>query len=187
MKAGIRRDGRLALRWETDTSPSAEQDVWVRWSGDRGRTWRAVTVGLRGSSAILDISHVPGGRLTFQVMLHDGFSTAVARTRALTVPTRPPTVAIMWPADGATLEPSRAVRLWGAVNGVDGSPIADPDARWSIGRKTVASGLFATIDPLPEGKHRIALRSHGVRTVHAIQVRRAATRSAAPPGTIAGG
>src|SRR5581483_899789 len=51
---------RATLSWELDHAAQKEPDVWVQASSDRGKTWRGVTVGMRGISEV-DLSGLPGG------------------------------------------------------------------------------------------------------------------------------
>lgn len=169
-RARLRKDGRLDLAWTVERAPEADPEIWVRWSSDRGRSWRAVAVGLTGQSALLDISHVPGGTTRFQVMVHDGFSTATAETEDFDLPDRPPSVAILAPGPDETLQSGQSIRLWGAVNTVEGEPVEDEEARWTIDDEVVGEGLDVWIPPLSAGTHQVALLSHGVRVEHKVRV-----------------
>jgi hypothetical protein len=169
-RARLRKDGRLDLAWTVDTAPEAEPEIWVRSSSDAGRNWRAVAVGLEGRSALLDISHVPGGTTRFQVMVHDGFSTATAETEDFDLPDRPPSVAILTPLDNEMLQSGQSIRLWGVVNTVDGEPVEDAEASWTIDDQVVGRGLDVWIPPLPAGTHQVALLSHAVRVEHRVRV-----------------
>jgi hypothetical protein len=103
-------------------------------------------------------------------VVHDGFSTATAETDDVDLPERPPSVAILAPADGEDA-PGRAVSAsLGAVNMVDGTPLDDPDASWAIDDDTVGEGLDVWIPPLSPGTHRVALLSHGIRIEQNVEV-----------------
>jgi hypothetical protein len=51
-----------------DCEPRELAETWVRWSNDGGRTWRALTVGQKGNSVIIDPEQLPSGELTFQLL-----------------------------------------------------------------------------------------------------------------------
>ena len=72
LTARLDKVGSLRLDWKLDCEPRELAETWVRWSNDGGRTWRALTVGQKGTSVIIDPEQLPSGELTFQLLAHDG-------------------------------------------------------------------------------------------------------------------
>ena len=70
----------VRVSWKLTVDPNATPEVWLRWSNDGGKSWRALAVGITEAAVVLDAASLPSGKVTFQVMAHDGFSTVTANT-----------------------------------------------------------------------------------------------------------
>ncbi|MGE5289676.1 MAG: hypothetical protein ACM3ML_21290 [Micromonosporaceae bacterium] len=150
-------EGRLELRWETTEPRTAIGDTLVRWSSDQGETWRALAVGLKGRTATLDLTNVPGGEILFQVAVNDGFDTATATMGPLAVPHKPPVGAILHPGDGDSLVAGRPLRLWGAAADESGQHLPDEACRWSLDGQPLEAGPDVFVDPPPPGRYDVTL------------------------------
>jgi hypothetical protein len=169
--------GELVIEWAVEYAGESEPEAWIRWSADDGASWhpiaiglrggeaaatsgrrkRTATIGLRGGEAALDLSAVPSGKAIVQLLAHDGFSTAVSESVAIEIPARPPSVAILHPQDGRTLQAGGTLRLWGAATSGAGEPVNPERTRWLIDGQEVARGLDAWVVAPPEGDHECTL------------------------------
>ena len=147
---------RAKVTWR---AASSAPRLWhkVRYSPDDGKTWLSVKPRLSSASATLDLRRLPGGgRCRVEVYTSDGLQTGRARSRAFTVPHKPPRAIIATPATGVRLR-SRAVRLLGA--GLDDGGRAIPNERlvWRSNRDGDL-GTGGVVDAvLSSGRHRLAL------------------------------
>ncbi len=150
----------MFIRWSvsstTDTHPL---ERILRWSADDGRTWQMLAVGMNQDEAQVPITALTSGRVLVQVLVSDGFYSAVSEPVAVDVPPRPPQMAVIWPAEGNTVSTGASLRLWGTATASDGRVIPDEDLRWEIDGETVGSGseVWAQL-PEWEGEHRATLR-----------------------------
>ncbi len=150
-------DGDVRVTWSADAVGEQEPECWAQWSGDRGRTWHALGVGLRGGSAVLDGRGLPAGAVRIRLLLSDGFHTAVSRTLNVKVPPSEPAASILSPRDGQIVAVPGSVRLWGAASDAHGAPVPDEAARWLVDGDEVATGLDAFVPAPKAGRHRATL------------------------------
>ena len=147
VKATLTKAGDLELSWKHDAADKEyakehkeHAEVWVRWTADDGRTWHALTTGLRGGSATIPADQLPSGSVRFELLAHDGFHTARATTDVVSIPARPPAVSILYPAAGERVYGDRFMHLWGRATSYGGGAIADDAFEWSIDGTPVARG-----------------------------------------------
>jgi hypothetical protein len=157
VRAKLAKDGDLELSWKVDPETKDAADVWVRWTGDDGKTWRALTIGLRGTSATIPADQLPSGQVRFEVLAHDGFYTARGQSEVVTLPERPPSVAILYPSTGHQVYADRQIHLWGSAASVAGRSIAADNAEWYIDGKSVGTGFDLWVDNPGEGRHEVRL------------------------------
>lgn len=163
-RAALARDGGLVLGWKLEGGAKGESrdarddvDVWVRWSDDEGKTWHALTVGLRGGEAILPTDPLPGGSMRFELLANDGFHTTRAVTEPLQLPRRGPVATLFHPVDGTQLNGDSRIHLWATAASADGRPLAADAARWFIDDRPVGQGLDLWVDSPAGGPHTIRL------------------------------
>jgi len=158
-------NGALKLTWSLETSGEDEAECWAQWSSDRGRTWHALGVGLRGDSATVDARELPAGSVSVRLLGSDGFHTTVSRTLVVRVPRRPPSVAILGPREGQTFAWPGPMRLWAVATDDAGDPVPDEAARWAIDGRAAATGLDVFVEAPKPGKHRatLSVRARGGR------------------------
>jgi hypothetical protein len=152
------RDDELQLRWSLESSGEDEPECWAQWTTDRGRTWRALGVGLTGGSAVLDARGLPSGRVAIRLLASDGFHTATSRMLSVTVPRRPVEVAVLSPREGQTFVADSPMRLWGTATDASHGTVADDGAQWTLDGEAVASGFDAFVAAPPPGEHKATLR-----------------------------
>jgi hypothetical protein len=102
---------------------------------------------------------VPGGEVVFQVMVDDGFDTAVMASEPVSVPHKPPSVAILSPQDGVDLVGGGMLRLWGAASDENGHRLPDEACEWLFAGKPIAKGLDLFVATPPPGEYEITLRT----------------------------
>jgi hypothetical protein len=162
-RATLSADGRLELSWQIGgeskrESQSAEEiEVWARWSDDDGKTWHALSVGLRGGKAVIDAEPLPAGAVRFELLANDGFHTVRATTNAVEIAAKPPAVTILYPTAGARVYADRLMHLWGTASSFGGATLAADSAQWFIDDKSVGRGLDLWVDNPGPGHHRVRL------------------------------
>ena len=166
------RGGLIQFTWKVDWPDREKGYCWLRYSTDRGRTWKSAAVDLRGDRTTIDASHLPAGRILVQVSAHDGFYSAHSKPAVLVNDVRPPSLAILNPPPGRSLVAGEALHLWGSAAGQPGSSEDDLDFVWSIDDKQIGDELevFTTV-PSP-GRHRAKLvcKGHGKRILGTAEI-----------------
>ena len=162
VKAVLSKNGDLELAWKLDTlksdvKPRESAEVWVRWTADDGKTWNALTVGLRGGSATIPCDQLPSGALRFELLAHDGFYTSRATTETIVLPQRPPAVTILYPGEGARVYGDRLIHLWGNATSTGGRTIEDTAYEWWIDGKPAGRGSDLWVDNPGAGPHELRL------------------------------
>ena len=160
VKAALAKTGDLTLSWKADTAAKESGEVWVRWSNDDGKTWHALTVGLRGGSATIPAEQLPSGSVRFELLSHDGFHTARATTEPVALPPRAPAVTVLYPADGTRVFGDRLMHLWGTATSHAGAAIASDAHEWFIDDKAVGRGHDLWVDTPAAGRHTLRLVVH---------------------------
>jgi hypothetical protein len=153
---GVEVDGdELVVRWRVDGEAGLEH--WVRWSDDRGETWRALHVGEPDTEVRTPIHSLPSGELEVHVVVHDGFATEISEPARVLVPSRQPEVAILHPRQGEALASTSPLRLWGMATSSDGTRVDPGACRWIVDGHQVATGHDAWVGCPEEGWHECQL------------------------------
>jgi hypothetical protein len=76
----------------------------------------------------------------------------------VSVPQRPPEVAVLHPTDGQTLVAGGTMRLWAAVSAADGGPLEEASYAWILDGEPFADGDDAWAKAPPPGEHGLTLR-----------------------------
>lgn len=157
VRAKLAKNGDLELSWKFDPETKDLQDVWVRWTDDDGKTWRALTIGLRGTSATIPADQLPSGQVRFEILAHDGFYTVRGKSEIVELPERPPSVAILYPSTGHRVYADRQIHLWGSAASFAGRSISADNAEWYIDGKSVGTGFDLWVNNPGEGRHEVKL------------------------------
>lgn len=169
----VAADGdRLRARWTTQVSDDAVRlDRFVRWSGDDGRTWHLLALGVDQDELDVPTEGMTPGEAIVQVLVTDGFSTTASDGVRVEVPARPPTVSVMWPRTGAVVAAGMPLRLWGSATAADGRPLDGDSVTWLVDGERVAIGAdqWVALD-LAEGEHRATLRAEDGRNASEVEV-----------------
>jgi hypothetical protein len=157
--ARVEEGDRLIIEWEAEVAGEEPSRASVRWSRDEGQTWHAMVVGLPDKSATLDLSSVPGGEVVFEVRVDDGFDSAVAVSDLVSVPHKPPVVAILSPQNGVNVVAGGTLRLWGAATDENGERLPDDACQWLLDGEPILTGLDVFVATPSQGEHQATLRA----------------------------
>jgi hypothetical protein len=155
--AALYEKGQLNIQWTLDDRTKEQGEVWIRWSNDDGRTWNALTVGQKGSSVVVDADHLPAGDVRFQLMVHDGFQTVTTTTDVVSLPPRPPIVAILYPRSSDQVYAEKQLHLFGTATSAGGGRVADDQATWYVDGKEIARGFDVWVPSPGAGAHDVRL------------------------------
>ncbi|MEO7130966.1 MAG: hypothetical protein ABIZ07_06285, partial [Dermatophilaceae bacterium] len=151
----------LFIRWDANAADDAAQvDRFVRWSGDDGRTWQVLAVGVDTDELTTSPAAMTSGPALVQVMVSDGFHTVISEPVRVEVPWRAPSVAILWPRSTAAITTSSPLRLWGVATASTGEALDGERVTWEVDGERVAVGAdqFAWLSLSP-GEHRAVVRA----------------------------
>ena len=149
----------LYVRWQTSASDEYPIERVVRWSADDGKRWQGLAIKLNEDVAIVPTRAVSSGRILVQVIVSDGFHSTTSEAVAVEIQRRPPTVAILWPVDGATVRTDESVRLWGVATASDGSVLSAEDMHWYLDGEAVGNGPEAWASLADrDGEHKAKLK-----------------------------
>ncbi len=152
----------IKLSWHAVTAKGAVGRVAVRWSDDGGDTWRAHTAGLTGRDTTLEGCRLPRGRVCFQLLLDDGFSTVTAETEELELAhPRAPELTILAPTEGAHIPGERQIHLLGVVGEAHACDPQSEPLVWSIDGVEVGEGHDLWVTAPRPGKHTVELSVRG--------------------------
>lgn len=108
----------VRVAWKAEFADDGEKrDAYLRWSDDRGRTWQLLAMADRPeTTGEMEVPADPllSGAALVQVVVTDGFHTAVSKPVRIDVPVRAPSVAILWPRENALPVPPRVPCACGA-------------------------------------------------------------------------
>jgi len=111
------KSGRIPIQWTaSDADPGSELAFNLSYSHDNGATWRPFALNVTGTQALeLDLSNVPGGAACrVKVYVSDGWHNASdASDVSFQVADKAPLAGILWPEDGATVQPPLALQGYG--------------------------------------------------------------------------
>jgi hypothetical protein len=157
VRASLDKAQNLRLTWRLEKGSEMPEDIWVRWSADEGQTWHALSVGLRGTTANIDLIELPSGDIVFQVMAHDGFYTVAETTKSIELPAKPPTVTIYYPKENDQVYAESRLHLWGMATSFMSGELIEEQFVWYIDEKEVGRGRDIWIENPGEGSHQVRL------------------------------
>lgn len=96
-------NGIQTVDWTINDSDSTQWTSWVQYSPDNGSTWQTIATGLTETSLVVNFSEISGsdGNALIRVLVSDGINTGLAESGEFTVPTKPPSVEILFPQNDA--------------------------------------------------------------------------------------
>lgn len=156
VKAGA-RGVTLAWKVEGEGLDGAPVSCSVQFSKDGGRSWNGAAVGIEGGKVQLPPDALPSGKLIFRVLAHDGFDTTTRDSAPVELAVRAPSVAVMSPVAGASLEAGAPMRLWGSAQSSSGEHIESEQFEWQLDGKVVGRGREVWITAPKPGRHEARL------------------------------
>ena len=143
--AKVQRDGSITANW---TTAGEATGFWLRYSTD-GETWHVASTGTGERSTKVPAGVLPSGKLTLQLVAHDGFYSSRSKTVALAIPERAADIAILHPRDGYTYVEGQSLRLWGSAVGGDAGPVAPERCYLEAGRQGRRGEAWTSSSPRP--------------------------------------
>jgi len=151
--AKMDRRGVLAVAWTTKGEPV---EFWIRYSRD-GHTWDGIATGLTGREVRLESRCLPSGKGLLQLVAHDGFSSDRSRNVEISLPHRPPQVAILHPRAGFTYVAGDTLRLWATALASDNLPVAAERCAWTLDGSDSGRGTDIWVVAPRAGTHDVSL------------------------------
>lgn len=150
----------VRVRWSASLAEEHPAERAVRWSTDDGRSWQALALALAEDEATVGVEAMTSGPVLVQVLVSDGFHTAVSEPVGLDVPPRAPQVAILAPVEDGVARAGAPLRLWGAATASGGRRLPDEALEWELDGERVGAGPEVWSElPDWEGEHRCRLRA----------------------------
>jgi hypothetical protein len=144
-------------RLQTPPDSKIGSSVWVQWKALHDNEWAALTVGLTGERALLDVLELPrSAPVEFRFLLHDGFSTASAVSAPIDLPSAAPSAAIVQP-QSTTLTAGQMLYLLGDVASRTGKSADEIAFTWELDGRPVATTREAWLAPPQPGQHEVVL------------------------------
>lgn len=167
VQAQVGKDGRIHLTWTVTSTSTVASEVWLRWSDD-GEHWHGLAVGITTPHHDIEANTIQADRVQLEVLVHNGYETASARSCPIDLPPRPPTAAILHPPEDSE-PPAGKLHLLGCIVDPGTAPLPAPLASWYLDGKLAAEGLDTWVDSTI-GEHELQLRVPGAAPV-AVQYR----------------
>jgi hypothetical protein len=156
--SAVLEDCQLRIRWHVTASDAYPLERAVQWSDDQGRHWKSLAIKLEDDTADVPIQGLLSGSILIRVLVSDGFNTRESEPVSVDIPRCPPTAAILWPRDGATVMTGEPLQLWGLGTASDGSALNPEDMQWVVDGRRAGSGtdLQASLQDY-DGEHEVLL------------------------------
>jgi hypothetical protein len=151
----------LRISWKGESSTGRDAVAWLRCSADKGKTWRALATNLTANEALIPLDQIPAGEARVQLLVHDGFETAVSKPVAVQVPASAPNVSILRPLEGNTFIAGYPLRLWGVATEQGGDWVDADACSWTLDGKDAGRGLDVFIAAPKAGRHKCTLSVRG--------------------------
>ena len=159
-------DKRELLRIDWDITPGeirgeSERTVtyMLRYSNDRGKSWRAIAANLTDLHYVVDSNRLPGGEsCMFQVVASAGIRTAFAETGSLPIPCKPRQALILSPKSHDAFVQDESVVLRGVGFSPDFGSAEFSDLVWTSNLDCcIGVGPEVVTHALSIGRHTIKL------------------------------
>ena len=148
------------VQWSANDDDGDTLSYHLDYSRDDGVTWEGISPSLKGPTATLDLSILPGTTQgKFRVTASDGVNTASDATDGIfTVPTKLPEITHLEPVSGTTYIRRQTVTFQGGAYDVDDNVLRDDRLTWSssLMGELGTGGLLQRVD-LVAGTHVITL------------------------------
>ena len=162
--ARMNKNGTVRVSFAVDHSVK-QPKLWVRWSDDEGKSWHPVqtlpgsgTGSERAQALDLPLAAVPAGGVLLQLVVNDGFFTAVSDPVGIDAPKQPPAISLLHPQQNQIIAARRPMRLLAIVNDNVGRPVKTAKCSWFLDDRQVAEGADVWVTAPVAGRHTCLLR-----------------------------
>lgn len=153
VRARIRRDKKLEVKWDATVGDDATPLAWITCTATDGSDHQGLAVDIKGSRCVIDVSTIAGGKAIIKVMISDGFCCAASTSRTVQIPEQAEDVVILHPQQDDILPAEGALCLQGLTSDHEDKTIGS--CEWWLDGKLVGELQDLTI-PMPNpGKHRV--------------------------------
>lgn len=143
----------------SDPTPEAYLKILYEWGEGRYQT-AALTRPVKKLD--IDFGSLPGGEACRLIVTYtSGMRTAVATTKAFSVPAIPPVLRIARPREKAVFAPWHPVTLEAEWVDRQNGTAEDPDLIWVLNGKKAGAGPLGCLQDLSEGRYELELRLRG--------------------------
>jgi hypothetical protein len=150
--------GVLRVRWRARDRDRGRLLVSLDFSPNRGKMWKPVATGLRGSRYALPISFLARTKnARVRVRADDGWRETAAVSGRFSVAGPPPQVTIELPRKGMRLRADEPLNLEGVAYDDRSRTIDNGQLRWFDGRRALGRGQQVSVMSLRPGKHQVRL------------------------------
>jgi hypothetical protein len=158
-KAIEQHKGMVRVKWTAKAPHGKSLWYMLRYSNDKGKSWRVVAAGLIEPYYDVDLNLLPGGkRCRLQVVASSGVRTAVAETPPFAVEVKPVKAHILSPTDGTVIGKGERLELRGFGFSPDFGTTDFEDMVWSSNRDGLLDvGHDTFVANLSIGRHRLEL------------------------------
>jgi len=126
-----------------------------------GATFQALATGLTGTSYDVEVDSIAGGdNAKFRVVASDGVNTGFGDSATISVPNKPPFVAITNPANNTLVAQGGLVVFGGGATDLEDGPLSGDNLVWSSDKDgALGTGGSLPLNTLSAGLHTITLRA----------------------------
>jgi len=149
------KDDKIEITWKATWSHGAVRDIWVRYSADKGHTWKSIVTEPTGDRAVIEANHLPIGDLLLEVVAPDGFYSSRSEPITFDNQERLPEPAILHPVPGRPLIAGTTLYLCASVALQTGHHRARLRFSWTIDERDAGEGLQLSAEVPAPGRHRV--------------------------------
>jgi hypothetical protein len=153
--------GKASIRWSGSDADGDTLFYTVQYSLDNGVSWQTVAADLTTTSVDLDLAWLAGAdQAHVRVLASDGMHTSIAQTAtSFRVANKPPVIAILAPAEGATLAAGQPVTVRGLATDREEGPLPAHRLTWLLDGVEAGQGDTLQLSRLAAGAHQLTLRA----------------------------
>jgi alpha-tubulin suppressor-like RCC1 family protein len=146
------------IRWRAHDADGGDLQVTIRYSADRGHSWKTVYSGPNNGSAVLPSYLLSASRdARVRLYVSDGFNEAILTSPRFRALGAPPTVNLTAPTRAIRVSGDASVNLAGTAEDDSGVMLTGRALVWRSGRQLLGRGTRITTTALSVGHHRVTL------------------------------
>lgn len=146
------------LSWTSSDSDGDTLTYAVFYAHD-GQDWEVLAEGITGTTFDVDVDTLGGGDdAVFRVVATDGVNTGYGDSATVSIPAKPPLVAITAPSDGEVVQEGELVVLQGVATDLEDGQLGDESLHWTSDQDgDLGTGAVLPTNTLSAGQHTITL------------------------------